>query len=131
MHAAQYAALVPTERQTSDLERLAATELAACMAGRPAGAPLPLDSSSELCFVLERLIPALLRSEHPEWRFEGIDGFYFASATKSDRNAARLAGTCILISDQAVTPFMLDFVLADADAFESWRIRVGEQGRGP
>ena len=122
---------VPAREDAPDLEGLAASQVAACLVGLPVGAPLPLASSSDLCFILELLIPALLRTDYPEWGHESIDGFFFASAVKSDRRAATLAGTCILMSDQTVTPFILNLDLADQGGFDLFRIRLGDLGHGP
>jgi hypothetical protein len=119
-----------TGGQVPDLEQLAATQLAACLAGVPVGSRLAIDSSSEVCFTLERLIPEILSSEHPEWRRESIDGFFIASAIKSDEDSAELAGTCILISDQTVTPFALNLSLLPSRRFGAVRIRLGEPGGG-
>jgi hypothetical protein len=114
-----------------DLTRLAASQFAACLNGRAVGESLALDSSSDLCNTLELLIPAALRRSHPEWATESIDGFFFSSAVKSYDESAELVGTCILISDQTVTPFVLDVALGDAETFRSFRIRLGEAGNGP
>jgi hypothetical protein len=122
---------VHTYRRAPDLERLAAEQVAACLKQVPVGSPLPIDSSSELCDTLELLIPEILRRTHPEWGAESIDGFFFSSAVKNDDVSAELAGTCILISDQTVTPFALDLRLSDPQVFASFRIRLGEPGEGP
>jgi hypothetical protein len=114
-----------------DLMRLAAEQAAGYLYAVPVGSPLPLDSSSDLCDTFELLLPALLRREHPEWRKESIDGFYFSRAVRSDESSAELVGTCILISDQSVTPFALDLSLSDSRELRSLRIRIGEPGRGP
>jgi hypothetical protein len=99
--------------------------------GADVGASLAIDSASDLCSTLELLIPEVLRSEHPEWNTESIDGFFFSSAVKTDDGMAELTGTCILISDQTVTPFALDVGLSDVGTFRSFRIRLGEPGTGP
>jgi hypothetical protein len=122
---------MPAHRKPPDLERLAAEQVAACLNQVPVGSSLSIDSSSELCDILELLIPEILRRRHPEWGAESIDGFFFSSAIKNDDSAAELVGTCILISDQAVTPFALDLRLSDPQAFASFRIRLGEPERGP
>jgi hypothetical protein len=114
-----------------NLKRLAAIQIATCLDGRAAGQPLALDSSSDLCDTLELLIPAALRKTHPEWATESIDGFFFSSAVKGFDDSAEMVGTCILISDQTVTPFALDVALEDAETFRSFRIRLGERGGGP
>lgn len=114
-----------------DLRRRAASQVAACLDGVAVGAALPIDSASDLCDTLEFVIPKILRREHSEWERESIDGFFFSLAVKYDERAAELAGTCILISDQTVTPFALDMRLSDTETFESLRILLGEPGQGP
>jgi hypothetical protein len=114
-----------------DLKRLAAIQVATCLEGKAVGESLPLDSSSDLCGTLELLIPAVLRLTHSEWAEESIDGFFFSSAVRGFEHSAEIVGTCILISDQTVTPFALDVALEDAETFRSFRIRLGERGRGP
>lgn len=118
-------------KETPDLERLAANQLAARLKGLAVGSPLSVDSSSDLCDTLEMLIPGVLRRDHREWEKESIDGFFFSHAIKSDECSSELAGTCILISDQTVTPFALNLSLADTAGFRSFRIRLGEPGGGP
>jgi hypothetical protein len=118
-------------QQTPDLERLAASQLAARLEGLAVGSLLSVDSSSDLCDTLELLIPEILRLEHREWEKESIDGFFFSSAVKSDERSSELAGTCILISDQTVTPFALNVSLTETGMFRSFRIRLGELGTGP
>jgi hypothetical protein len=114
-----------------DLERIAATQIADALAGRVVGEPLPIDSSSDLCATLEFLVPAVLRMRHPEWAKESIDGFFLSSATKSFDDSAEIAGTCILITDQTVTPFLLDIAPGPSETLQSFRIRLGEHGDGP
>ncbi|MGO9973630.1 MAG: hypothetical protein ACLP01_12675 [Solirubrobacteraceae bacterium] len=117
--------------EAPDLGQLAAEQIAACLHAVSGGSPLQVDSSSELCFTLELLIPEVLRRKHPEWARESIDGFFFSSAVKTAERSAELAGTCILIGDQAVTPFALTLSLSDAEGFRAFRIRLGEPGKGP
>lgn len=114
-----------------DLEQIAASQLAACLRGVEVSSPLSIDSSSELCYTLELLIPAILRRTHWEWENESIDGFFFASATKTSDQSADLVGTCILIRDQTVTPFLLNLSLTEPTKLGSVRIRLGEPGGGP
>ena len=114
-----------------DLKRIAANQLADLLKGLADGSPISIEPSSELCFTLERLIPEILCRDHSEWRGESIDGFFFSSAVKCDVDAAELTGTCILISDQTVTPFALHMSLADTGTFQSFRVQLGEHGIGP
>jgi hypothetical protein len=118
-------------QQRPDLNRLAANQFAAVLDGKAVGAALPLSSSSDICATLELLIPAALRPRYPEWETESIDGFFFSSAVWSFEHSAEIAGTCILITDQTVTPFALDVELDDAETLRSFRIRLGEPGDGP
>lgn len=120
-----------THRRSPDLKRLAAEQIAACLEAVPIGAPLLVDSSSDLCDTLELLVPEILRREHSEWGNESIDGFFFSFAVKTDEASAELAGTCILISDQTVTPFALNVSLSNRFEFGSFRVRLGEPGGGP
>jgi hypothetical protein len=114
-----------------ELRGLAAEQVAALLEEVPDGSPLALDSSGELCNTLELLVPELLRRQHHEWKTESIDGFFFSSAVKISELSAELVGTCILISDQTVTPFALDMSLAGWHDFAALRIRLGEPGSGP
>jgi hypothetical protein len=116
---------------TPDLAELAARKLATYLEGMAVGSPLPLDSSSDVCNILELLIPQLLREEYPEWERESLDGFFLSTVNKLDERSAELVGTCILISDQTVTPFVLRFAVSDTGSFRSFRLRLGAPGGGP
>lgn len=118
-------------RRSPNLERLAAEQVADYLERVPVGSSLPIDSSAALCDILELLVPELLRRRYPEWQEESIDGFFFSSAVKNDAVSAELKGTCILISDQTVTPFSLSIRLSVPHRFETLRIRLGEPGGGP
>ena len=115
----------------SDLERTAAEQLAASLKGVSLGSPLAIDSSSDLCFTLELLLPEMLRRAHHEWADESIDGFFFSSAVKTGEMSADLIGTCVLMTDQTVTPFFLSVNVADSESLAEVRIRLGEAGSGP
>ena len=117
-------------RPTPDLERIAARQVAALLRGRSVGSPLKVDPTSEICDTLELFIPKLLRRKHPEWERESIDGFFFSSAVKSGEGSAELVGTCILISDQTVTPFAVHLSLSEDGTFRSFGVRLGEPGQG-
>lgn len=120
-----------THRGSPDLGRLAAEQVANYLERVPVGSPLPIESSSALCDILELLVPDILRRSYVEWQKESIDGFFFSSTAKTDDLSAELSGTCILISDQTVTPFALDIRLSDRRRVETLRIRLGEPGTGP
>jgi hypothetical protein len=113
-----------------DLQRLAAEQVAGYLEAAAVGSSLPIDPSAELCDILELLVPEILRRTNPEWRSESIDGFFFSSAVKTGEDSAELTGTCILISDQTVTPFAIGVRLSDPGRFQSLRIKLGEPGNG-
>src|SRR4051812_43693379 len=116
------------QRRSPDLERLAAEQVSTYLERVSVGSSLPIDSSAALCDILELLVPEILRRSNPEWQKESIDGFFFSTAVKTADVSAQLAGTCILISDQTVTPFALSLRLSDAHRFHEIRIRLGEPG---
>ena len=118
-------------QRTPDLEQIAANQVADLLERVAVGDPLPLDSAADLCDTLELFIPSLLRRDHPEWEKESIDGFFFSSAVKTGEDSAALVGTCILISDQTVTPIALNLSVLGGGRFRSIRIRLGEPGQGP
>lgn len=80
--------------------------------------------------MLERLLPEVLSEKHTEWTGESLDGFCFSHATRNGLRSAELAGTCILISDQAMTPFRLNVDLSAEGSISRFRIRLGESGGG-
>jgi hypothetical protein len=87
--------------------------------------------SSDLCYSLELLIPDLLRQHYPEWETESLDGIFVARATKTGETAAELLGTCILISDQTITPFLLELQgQKGGEGVASVRLALGEPGSG-
>lgn len=114
-----------------DLEQIAAHQVADLLALVGVGESLPLDSSADLCDTLELFIPQLLRRDHSEWEEESIDGFFFSSARRTGAESVALIGTCILISDQTVTPVVLDLCVSGGGQLQSIRIRLGEPGHGP
>ena len=114
-----------------DLARLAADRLGDLLANVPVGQTVLIDATSDLRDILERLIPQILRGEHPEWERESIDGFFFSDATKRTTASIVLAGMCILISDQTATPFLAELNLAADGGLRPLRIRLGEAGHGP
>lgn len=72
----------------------------------------------------------ILQREHSEWANESLDGFFWSSTIKSDNSSAELVGTCILISDQTVTPIALNITVVDSRTLGALRIRLGEAGEG-
>ena len=111
-----------------------ASELHDLMQGLPIGAQFAVPSSADICYSLELFIPGVLRQRYPEWEKESLDGIFVARATKTGSAAAELIGTCILITDQTVTPFLLDLNVSqqgDSDAVTAVRVMLGEPGSGP
>lgn len=113
------------------LEAHIASELGALLRGVRLGSEFEVAPSSELCSSLELLIPHAIREHHPEWARESLDGVFVARARKTGPTAAELAGTCILIRDQTVTPFLLELTLARSGReVQHMRVCLGEPGGG-
>jgi hypothetical protein len=114
-----------------DLERALARELLALLDGVTVGSVFAVDRADPICGSLEFYLPHLLLRRYAEWARESLDGFFFAPGRKTHTAGARLTGTCILISDQAVTPFLAE-ITADASGTRIHRARVciGEPGAG-
>ena len=90
-----------------------------------------MPSSARMCFAMEAVIPQLLCRTYPEWEKEGLDGFFVARARKTGPAAVELVGTCILITDQTVTPFMITLEASPSgEAIASYRLNLGEPGSG-
>ena len=120
------------EGSAKRVEAIVAAEVAAMTAGMPIGAEFAVASSARICPALEYFIPQLLCRTFPEWKGESLDGFFIARARKTGPRAVELVGTCILITDQAVTPFMLTLESSPSrDSVTSHRVHLGERGRGP
>lgn len=113
-----------------DLKQIAANRLSARIEGLAVGARVLVEPPCDLCDALELLIPQVLRRKYPDWERESIDGFFFSSSVKVGEHSAAFSGTCILISDQRVTPFTLDFGLSPDGEFRQLRVRLGEPGGG-
>jgi hypothetical protein len=123
--------VIGSERSSS-LEAKVASELSALMKDGAIGTEFPVASNAAVCYALELFLPALLRARFAEWQRESLDGFGIASARKVGPSAVELAGICILISDQTVTPFCAHFVVSpDSSSISAYRVRVGEAGHGP
>lgn len=113
------------------LEYHLAIELSELLGQVPTGAELSVPPSSDLCSSLELFVPQLLRCRYTEWLEESLDGIFVAHAQKTATHAVRLLGTCILISDQTVTPFLIDLELSpSATSVKSFRVLLGEPGGG-
>lgn len=78
---------------------------------------------------LERYLPALLRGGYSEWNAESLDAIYVAASRKLSGNAAEIFGTCLLISDQRLTPFFVRLAVSDG-AVTSYCLKLGESGEG-
>jgi hypothetical protein len=110
--------------------RLARAVLSA-LEGVPVGGTILLEPTSVICSCLERYIPETLASEYAEWTGESLDGIFTAQAINEGRSTLRLLGTCILITDQTVTPLQARLQVApNADSLRSLEISVGELGGG-
>src|SRR5439155_15185248 len=113
--------------------RLAA-ELDRLLSGMPVGAHPEVPPSSDVCASLELLLPRVLRPSYPDWEKESLDGIFVARATKTGSVTMELVGTCILISDQTVTPFVVDLEVVratDVGHARVTRLLLGEPGTGP
>lgn len=120
-----------TNEVTPHLEAKLASELRELLAGTPIGAEFTVDPSSAFCSSLEYALPRLLRRRHAEWTKESLDGVFVAFARKTGPAAIQLAGTCILITDQTVTPLLLDLTLSSAEnTVKFFRLYLGEPGEG-
>ena len=80
---------------------------------------------------LEYFLPAALSEVYPYWEGESLDGFFLSETKKLGQNQAELRGVCILISDQAITPFRAQMQLSPlADEIDWMECRLGKQGEG-
>jgi hypothetical protein len=114
------------------LESQLASELRELVRRVPIGSQFTVPPSVDLCSSLELFLPELLRRRYPEWVKESLDGIFVARARKTGPAAVQLVGTCILISDQTVTPFLVDLELSSmADSVAAFRVLLGEPGGGP
>lgn len=113
------------------LEAQVASELWALVAEIPIGAEFTVAPSSELSSSLELFLPMLLSHHHLEWTKESLDGVFVALARKTGSESVQIAGTCILISDQTVTPFLLYLSLSSSHTtITAFRVYLGEPGGG-
>ena len=118
-------------RPQGDLAFQFASELAHEIRSVLIGEDFSVPPSSDLCASMELFLPKLLRIKHAEWERESLDGIYVARAVRTDELAAEFLGTSILISDQTVTPFIVNLrLMPAANSFQSVQIRLGEAGGG-
>jgi len=95
------------------------------------GENLTIAPSDDFWAWLEWFVPQLLRKHYSEWERESIDGWFASVGTKTGSRSARFAGTCILITDQTVTPFLLELsVSRERDSIDSVEVSLGETGGG-
>ena len=114
-----------------NLEAQLASELAVLLKDVSVGAEFAIHPSASVCYSLELFIPRVLSDRFSEWEKESLDGIFVAKARKTSPNAVEFWGTCILISDQTVTPLYVELVLTpSAETIDSFRVRLGEQGGG-
>jgi hypothetical protein len=111
------------------LESQLASELGEMIRHVPVGGQFGVPPSANFCMSLELFIPQQLRSFYPEWDRESLDGIFVARAEKTGLLSAHLVGTCIIISDQTVTPFSIDLELSSASV-SCFKIMLGEPGGG-
>lgn len=80
---------------------------------------------------LEYFLPAILAEVYSYWKSESLDGLFLSEARKTDAAQVELRGICILISDQAITPFHLRMQISSSeDRIEWMECRLGKQGAG-
>ncbi|MDP3236531.1 MAG: hypothetical protein Q8N26_27315 [Myxococcales bacterium] len=117
----------------SRLVEFLATELEELTRGVRVGAAFEVPPDSRLCSSLEFFLPQLLKARFAKWRWESLDGFFVARATCTGPTAVELIGTCILISDQTVTPFLVQLEVlrsASSSSVAVPRLLLGEPGGG-
>lgn len=116
---------------TRSLEVQLASELKALLSGVPVGSEFTVTPSSDVCYSLELFVPKVIGRHHAEWGKESLDGIFVARARKIGAAGVELVGTCILISDQTVTPLLIELVLSStSESIESFRVCLGEPGGG-
>lgn len=110
-----------------------AAELEELMESLPVGTNFTVPPSAHICYSLELFLPHVLRQHYSEWEKESLDGVFVARATKTCSDTAEFAGTCILISDQTITPFIADLQIlreGDTRSVAVVRLFLGEPGGG-
>lgn len=118
--------------RTSKYEAKCASDLRSYLIEHLAGDREALTPSHGFFSALELFIPDLLRSRFPEWERESLDGFFLARQCVRPQDTIEMAGICILITDQTVTPCLITLTLDPSESkFNSYDIRIGERGVGP
>lgn len=83
----------------------------------------------DLLSTLERYLPEVLREVHPVWARESLDGVYSELARKTGECEIELAGLCIFISDQTLTPLHVRLQISPSRDEITWLdCRLGEAG---
>lgn len=115
-----------------DLEVQLARHLRAVLRGLCVGDSAPDSEDLRLLLsALEFYLPAVLRAVHATWKHESLDGLFSELARMSDERELEIAGNCILISDQTVTPYHVRLCLAPlADEIEALDCKLGELRHG-
>jgi len=113
---------------TSRAEAFLARELRLALADIPIGAPITdSDQFRDALSSLEYFIPEVLGEIHTEWRHESLDGIFPEIATKTNTYEVEIAGLCIIISDQTLTPIHVRLLTApDKDEIAWLECRLGE-----
>jgi len=113
------------------LEAMLAGELLAHTDRVSVGDELAIAPSEDFWASLEVFVSRVLGDRYREWKGESIDGWFASVATKTGSRRARFAGTCILISDQSVTPFLLELSAShERDSIDFFEVSIGEAGGG-
>jgi hypothetical protein len=106
-------------------------ELNTLLDGVPIGSAFQVDPSADLLYLLELYIPRLLSLRYPKWEGESLDGFFLVHTRKIGIETAELAGLCILISDQTLTPVLIRLSLSSSrDSIATYEVLLGEAGGG-
>ena len=80
---------------------------------------------------LENFLPPVLAKAYPYWKHESLDGFHLFEARKVGPREAVIAGLCILISDETVTPFEARLMVAESgEEIARMECRLGKRGAG-
>lgn len=80
---------------------------------------------------LEFYLPAVLRQAHGDWKHESLDGVFCELARKTAETRAEIAGLCVLISDQTLTPYHVKWrVASERDEIEWLECMLGEVRNG-
>src|SRR5690606_5187213 len=113
------------------IENQLAAELKALLKGVSLGSAFDIQPSHDILMSLEIYIPRVLRTKYAAWKSESIDGFFVSAATRHKLAGIEMYGTCILISDQAVTPFLIRILMdMSLSSIIDCIVCVGEPGGG-